>query len=268
MRRDSSRSSAVFQSFVVLIALIFVPSVLITAGCSRYNEEPPRDNCALAKAQSVAADAPKVVLVVDHTPASRAGLAMPPGLVDAVAGVQEMGVKSGKGSQIQVVPVIGASEYPPTGKPVSIDLTPGDTSQDGTDARKVLLQDCLPGLIDEVAPIATDTTDIVGGLLEAVQEKPAKVVVLSGGLNVTPSLDLRSVADPVAAADAVRAANPQLNGWNVPVVWFNLGEPSQPLSDQDRARLIAFWDNLFQGNLSNDTREGGRQTDVAPTPTR
>jgi hypothetical protein len=206
-------------------------------------------------------------VVVDRTPSARADATTPPDLLDAVGSVQQAGTVSKKGSQLQVLSVSGANTYPWISVPLSLDLEPGNTSVDANAVRKKIAETCVsPFIADAKAPGKTDTTDVIGALIAAKQQNPERILVISSGLNITPSVDLRTLTDPTEAAEAVRATNPEFVSWTVPVVWFNLGEPKQPLSDVDRQMLIEFWQALLGDSLKNDTREGGIQTSVRPTP--
>ena len=252
--------------FVALVACVGLLVATAATGCVK--PEPEQDICDEARGVIPDANAAMAALIVDRTNSSRTDLGIPPALVDAIAEVQEAGVTSGKGSQVKVIPVVGAGEYPPPTKLLAIDLEPGNTSQDAADVRKKLARDCLPKLIADAPTTTAPTTDLIGALLAAKQENPEKILVLSGGLNTTEGADLRGLTDPTGAAKAVRAATPGFSQWNVPVAWFNLGEPRIPLSDEDREYLIRFWKELLGDKLSNDTKEGGQDASPPTTPQR
>jgi hypothetical protein len=215
--------------------------------------------CVDAESATVDPGAARVVLVVDRTPTARTDLSTPPDLTTVITAVQQQGVESKKGSAFQTVGVTGSGEYPPLGKPSSLDLQPGQTSRAAKDLRSLLLGTCVPGWVsgDAYTP-AGEGTDLFGALLAAQQQGPTQIVVISSGLNSTPVADLTvPPADAAILAEHVKSEFPDFADWAIPVTWFNLGEPNPPLSAQDRERLISFWQKLIgEENLDVNTREG------------
>lgn len=268
MTRDIHTNGRHGVVFLHLSALVSIAALLVSCGGQGGSNAGAGDGdaaasrgadiCSTAKDGTIKADAQLVVVVIDRTASARTNLAEPPDLQATIAKIQAKGVEDGTGSQLQTLNVTASGRFPSIGKPMSLDLRPGDTSQNAKKLRSKILDDCVPGVLfsgDSAAP--GSNTDLLGALLAADQQKPAEIVVVSSGLNSTAQADLSTPpADPAQLADSVKQAVPAFASWTTPVRWFNLGEPNPPLSAPDRDRVMAFWKALLGDKLDPNTREG------------
>ncbi|MCF6389378.1 hypothetical protein L2K20_20590 [Mycobacterium sp. MBM] len=230
-------------------------------GCSTSEDRPDSQAedsiCTASSQQTPSEKAVRAVVVVDRTASARTDVAIPTTLKNILATIQDEGVESKSGSQMQTLGVSGESVYPTISTEYSLDLRPGDTSTNADNLRAKLLTDCLTTFVESDATRAKgEGTDLVGALLAADQQRPEQILVISSGLNDTPLADLTTPpTDPGPAVSAVRQEAPEFGTWQTPVTWFNLGEPEPPLSAADRDRVIAFWSALLGNHLKIDTRE-------------
>ncbi|MGA5541362.1 hypothetical protein ACPCIR_05870 [Mycobacterium sp. NPDC051198] len=227
------------------------------SGAAAGPADPNSQICTAAKQTAPKADALLVALIVDRTASARTEATEPPDLGHLLAEVQAKGLEDHTGSAVQTVGVSGTDQFPTISTPMSLDLKPGDTSQNADNVRAKLLKDCTAGLLtDESTLPKGDNTDLIGALLAAQQQQPAQIIVISSGLNSTPAADLTvPPADPAQLAAAVKTEAPDFASWSIPVTWFSLGEPNPPLSSQDRDRVIGFWKSLLGDKLIINTRE-------------
>jgi len=212
--------------------------------------------CAAAQEGPGEPDATLAVIVVDHTASARPGLTDPPNLSAAIANLQTRGVEEKTGSQLQTLAVTASGQFPTISAPLSLDLKPGDTSPNADNLRKKVLRDCVPEFLKGTGPQpSAGDTDVIGALLAARQQAPSEIFVISSGLNSTTQANLTAPYDPAQLSGAVKDAIPDFKEWTIPVTWFDLGEPAEPLSAPDRNRVIAFWKDLLGDKLTVDTRE-------------
>ena len=200
---------------------------------------------------------PTIVLVVDNT---RSGpVSTLPGSVAAVL-QQEQAVQA----QLVILGVNGAGANPLDVKDVALDPAPGRTSRQADAARAIAVA-CVPQWIASKAAMPTRPgSDILGAVNATVRRAPARIIIMSDGLDNVDPLDLnkigygidpRSVIASLSATHSIDHADS-----STPVLWADLGVTVKPVPGAVRASLKLMWAAIL--------RSAGTSVTFAPDETQ
>jgi outer membrane protein OmpA-like peptidoglycan-associated protein len=209
---------------------------------------------------------PTIVLVVDNTN-SGPERTLPSSVQAALQQAQAAG------GRLVVMAVNGVGANPAVVKDIALDPDPGQTSTIAANARTIAIA-CVAMWIASGAALPTRPgSDILSAVNAAIRRAPARIIVMSDGLNNVDPLNLNQIGYGASSGSVVAALQHadaiQRAATAIPVLWADLGVTAKPIPGVVLASLKQLWKAILHSantpvTFLPDEAPAGAPTSNAP----